>query len=232
MDLAQYLSVLKDSSIYFSPLSAFEDPFEGSSPYNLSLASILERQHSNGEIDKAFLEISAAGPRLVRSILRNATCVSCWHLSEHESDAMWKLYSRSNASIALKTTCGKLRAQMPESARFGKLNYVDFSTFVPPPGPFTYDPVFFKRKAFEHEKEMRIKLETPEEELGERMRNLSSAGGKIGKSVRVDLPSLVECLIVNPTAPQWLAECIRDVTKRYELGFEVRQSTLAQLPTY
>jgi hypothetical protein len=233
MGLAQYVSMLKDRAIYFSPLSAFDDPFEGSSPYNLSFESVLRAHISKSEIDPSFVEVAKTASLHSRQIMKDATCVSCWYLSQHESDAMWKLYGRSHGSIAIKSNCGALRTQMPAGALLGKVRYLDFSTFVPPPGPITYDPTFLKRKAFEHENEVRIKLEISKSELKSRMSEQATSGvTSIGKSVQVDLAALVEYLVINPTAPQWIADCVRDLMKRYNLDFEIRHSVLEQLPTY
>ena len=38
--------------------------------------------------------------------------VSCWHKSDHESEAMWKLYSASGQAIAIESTVGQLRSSL------------------------------------------------------------------------------------------------------------------------
>lgn len=53
--------------------------------------------------------------RNIKEFYRNNTFVSCWHISDTESDAMWKIYSNKNG-IAIKTNIGKLE------------KYLDFST--------------------------------------------------------------------------------------------------------
>lgn len=231
LGLAQYISMLKDSAIYFAPLSTFDDPFEGSSPYPLSMSSLMDDMVAKGQVPAEFKPLAVLGSQVVRDAARSATCVSCWHLSDHESDAMWRLYGRSDASVAIKTTCGKLRSQLPSGARFGLMRYIDFPTFGHSSGPISYDPVFLKRKSFEHEKEMRIKLELGKRDIGDRM-----FGGALspatGKNIKVELSTVVECLVVNPTAPKWMADCIEDLTKRYEYQFQIRHSMLAHLPVY
>lgn len=34
--------------------------------------------------------------------------ISCWHMNEYESAAMWKLYAKSSDAIAIQTTFQKL----------------------------------------------------------------------------------------------------------------------------
>jgi hypothetical protein len=45
--------------------------------------------------------------------------VSCWHMSEYESDAMWKLYGASNNCVAIRSTFARLKACMPKHAWAG-----------------------------------------------------------------------------------------------------------------
>lgn len=52
--------------------------------------------------------------RNIKEFYRNNTFVSCWHIADTESDAMWKVYSNKNG-IAIKTNIGKLE------------QYLDFS---------------------------------------------------------------------------------------------------------
>ena len=54
--------------------------------------------------------------------------VSCWHESEHESDAMWKLYSASGQGIAIESTIGQLRTCFGnrEGLLIDRVRYMDF----------------------------------------------------------------------------------------------------------
>ena len=42
--------------------------------------------------------------RLLRH--RYGHCVNCWHMSDQESDAMWKLYALAKSGIAIQSTVG------------------------------------------------------------------------------------------------------------------------------
>src|SRR5207237_10495835 len=59
--------------------------------------------------------------------IRNRVFVNCWHMSPHESAAMWSLYS-ANTGLALRTTYRKLLDAVdgwPQRAYVGAVRYGD-----------------------------------------------------------------------------------------------------------
>jgi hypothetical protein len=52
--------------------------------------------------------------------------VSCWHMNEHESAAMWKLYSSSNEAVCIQSTYRRLRCSLEESVMIGEINYINY----------------------------------------------------------------------------------------------------------
>lgn len=231
MDLAKYLSMLQEQALHLAPLSSFEDPFEGSSPYHASLTSVLDSQLAAGTINPEFAQQAGAMSQIVRRLTLDRTYVSCWHLSEHESDAMWKLYSTSSGSIAIKTSCRELRMALPSDAKFGKVNYVDFPSFNSTKQAISYDPAFLKRLAFEHEHEVRIVLREPPKNLLEEIVTPTKVMSG-GKKIPLKLDGFIDAVVINPLAPIWFADMVRDVTAKYGQHFGISQSTLGELPTY
>lgn len=41
--------------------------------------------------------------------VRKHTYISCWHANEFESAAMWDLYSKNDASVAIETTYAEIK---------------------------------------------------------------------------------------------------------------------------
>jgi len=84
----RFVDVLKTHALWFSRPFAFEDRWEGLFPPSY-LRSTRQYAEANSipfeEFDRQFRR------RLLRH--RYAHFVSCWHISDHESDAMWKLYA-------------------------------------------------------------------------------------------------------------------------------------------
>jgi hypothetical protein len=63
--------------------------------------------------------------------------ISCWHMSEHESEAMWKLYLRGFEGVAVRSTYARLSSSLAESKPLmyiGVVDYVDYDRFVIPEG--------------------------------------------------------------------------------------------------
>lgn len=61
--------------------------------------------------------------------------ISCWHIEEYESDAMWKIYANFGKGIAISTTIEKILSSMKpytlpkalesEDLIFWKISYVN-----------------------------------------------------------------------------------------------------------
>ena len=144
------------------------------------------------------------------------TFVNCWYESEYESDAMWRLYSeQSRYAVAIQTTAGLLRKHSEERIVVGRVRYIDYrKTF-----PDISFPHFFKRNAFEHEREVRaaiIDLQSPPEILG--------------KPVGVTLQPMIRAVRVSPRSPSWFLDLVQDVTRKYDLEVAVSVSLLESRP--
>lgn len=79
---------------------------------------------------------------------------------------------------------------------------------------------FCKRKSFEHERELRLVV-TNDLERG------ISDGTQDGKSVDVNLETLIDRVNLSPEAPSWLVGVVENQLERYEIRQKaVRQSNL------
>ena len=60
--------------------------------------------------------------------------ISCWHRSEYESAAMWKLYLKSDEGVAISTTCDRLsrcfKDGTPHDIFIGEVDYLDYTRQV------------------------------------------------------------------------------------------------------
>lgn len=82
--------------------------------------------------------------------------INCWHMNEHESAAMWKLYLKSNEGIAVQSSYNKLRDCIidDEQVLVGMVKYLDYEAEHIDPGNIL-SAFVYKRKSFEHEREVR-----------------------------------------------------------------------------
>jgi hypothetical protein len=168
--------------------------------------------------------LSATGQKV-----RSACYVSCWALSDVESEAFWRLYARDNDGVAIQTTYSKLVDVIKgdDQLYVGRVSYLDYETQWFPDGNLFY-PVMHKRLAFAHESEVRlVKL------LGEYL-TADSPPGPPGVLASVDLERLVDGVFVTPYAQQWYADVVKAVVVRFAsaLAGRVQWSQMKNAPLY
>lgn len=227
-DFAKFISLLETKSLWFTRADKLEDPFEGSFPKS----NIRYRS-------KIYKDIPSKKLPLISEFFRNLrqhTFLNCWHENEHESAAMWDLYSRNNEGIAIQSTFQRLsdcfRDYKKEDIFIGKVTYIDYQRDWMPENN-SFFPFIHKRKSFEHEKEIRALVQHF---------NLDKKTGKItlaidmasnGLMVPVDIALLIENIYVSPKSPKWIYELVTSLLKRYDFrDKEVNRSYLAEKPLF
>ena len=234
IDIAKLISLLETRSLYFPRIDQLADPFEGS----LSRAE-WERWRDFAANEEAGIGLpDHLRGRYFDFLMNNArrarrsVYVSCWHLNNGESEAMWQLYARSGYGIALRSTYASLVAALPggelhNGCFAGIVRYTDYDNERMPEGNIFY-PVTHKRRAFEHEREMRAVIWYGDRGWEE---DPDQADNPRGLSIRVDLDSFIDTVFVSPTAPDWFAAAVTAVVRKYGSSFGVVQSDLAR-PAY
>lgn len=236
MDLSKFISMLSSEALYFAPAESFEDPFEGAkgiherednwNDYYLEFfrhAIKTAPGISPNEASEEKLEIAAK--KLLNEMTqsgmeaRKSACISCWHNNDFESEAMWKLYSANvKNAVAIETTYQQLYNALGKNPdiNIGKVKYIDYRTQYSSVG---YGAFWYKRKSFEHEREVRALI-----------RNHTNNG--VGISHPVNLDILITNVYVSPYAPEWFAEIVRDIVKKYGLNKRVLYSSMSDSPFY
>ena len=221
MDFTKFVSLLDKSALFFARADKLGDPFEGSLPDSTRHAA---RQFHEGYPDSL--------QRMFNAIKQKAQfmLMSCWHENDYESAAMWRLYSKDDSGIAIKTDFHSFKSSFTCSTEvlIGSISYLDYET-----DPFPYNsplaPFLSKRKSFEHEREVRAIIQIPPPEDG----NACPEGiFDVGNYYKVDLSLLVQEVVVAPYAPKWLLELVGSVAVRYNLKAPVVKSPLANNPTW
>jgi hypothetical protein len=217
MDLAKFASLLTSRSLYFACPTELRDPYEGSVPrsHDEAVSNGLQSMFDDCLLKRAKLvalgadtqqldDALAAFPERIASLARQVVSrfgVSCWHESEYESDAMWKLYSASGNGIAIESTVEQLRSSIGDRQDLlvDRVLYADFDHDAIVKGR-RHNHLFIKRKSFEHEKEVRATILLPEQ-------------GK-GVAIACDLDVLVTRVHVSPLAEKY----VRDVVDALCIG--------------
>lgn len=228
IDFTKFIELLNSETLFFSRSDKFEDIFEGSLPSkaagdrNRVTAELIKQKQLLTKYTAEYMQNEAQKNR-------EDFAINCWHLNEHESAAMWRLYLKSNEGIAIQSTFNRLKATLHEKTHrifLGEVNYIDYDNdtidWANVISPFVY-----KRKSFSHEKELRAIIWKPllsKSELGD----FSESGIKI----KVDLRVLIENIFVSPDSPGWLTNLITDSSKKFGFNFNVTNSRLSDKPIF
>jgi hypothetical protein len=178
-------------------------------------------------------EESLGMSELYRSLPKH-TFLSCWHLSDVESAAMWKLYVTHNEGIAVQTTFQRFITSLngDENEMFktyvGKVQYLDYECGVFPDGN-TFVPFLHKRLSFEHERELRGIIQPIFPGSGALTDTEPFADGLV---VAVSLKQLIERIYVAPTSEKWFGELVEKIARKYGVDAPVRQSDLTRDALY
>lgn len=235
VDFPKFVSLLDSRELFFTRADKFEDKFEGARGFNFhkdAIYSSLKPQltlkvrnelkkkgvnHPTDDVIEAELKKETLLLLNTQQKKREEYFVSCWHANDMESEAMWKLYiSAKNQGIAIQTTMERLCYSIGSSNfELGAVNYISFEE------PLGVDsiPVWYKRKAFQHEQEVRAVI-----------RETGTSG--VGKAVEVDLDLLIEKVYISPSAPTWFASLVERTMGRYGLKKMVEHSKLDEEPIY
>lgn len=217
MDGEKFNYLLSQSLLYFCRADLFEDQAEGYFPNLLS----------NQLVGIQLMEYAY--------LLRRQSYLSCWHQSDWESEAMWKVYGFQGNGVAIAVRVSSLAKQFckcqkletrngfrPFSALCGKMFYIDdrprLGTRITVPAEKL---LFYKRSAFEHEKEFRMVIKP------DRLDNDPEAF-----LLPVDLTTLIEQVVICPEAkPKWVNR-IQLLASKKGLGHKVTKSLLDDVPDW
>ncbi len=165
---------------------------------------------------------------------RRFVFLNCWHMNENESAAMWRLYVKNDAGVAVQSTYSRLREAFNgrDAVYLGPVRYIDYDRDLIDM-PYGYDTLcayIHKRKSFEHEREIRAVVTKEAKVDGEIDWGSNVLSGGLKQPVDMDI--LVEHVYVAPTAPEWFADLVRSVVANYGYNFTVSPSKLSQGPIF
>jgi hypothetical protein len=227
MDFVQLVSILQFRTLFFARADKFEDTFEAA----MTNENYLSRQLSIEDVNKYSLNHYYVD----FSEYRKMVAINCWHQSDYESAAMWKLYNRSYDGVAIQTTLGDFKRcfRGKEPVFIGKVNYIDYEkdSF-----DFHYPINLYlnKRNHFEHEKEIRalvnrnIVSSSTYDNLDYNYLNDEFLGKSFdqGLSVEIDPAVLIRKVYISPHAPAWFGDIVNGFLLRHLSQYELIKSNL------
>lgn len=229
-DLAQFLAILQRRALFMPVVQLLADPFEGSQTrravFFREIVLLSDRGASDEVRDATRRHMRERSERLWEEV-----CVSCWHASDHESEAMWKLYGAMGRGVAVRTSVGRLKAILERDSTefvFAEVRYLDDDAG----DAGTVDDVLRflrKRKAFAHEREVRFLAHPSVTRDYGLVAEAERAGGI---EVLVEPAELVERVHVAPDAPAWHLEVVAEAVRRHGYAIPVEQSALTARPLF
>jgi hypothetical protein len=152
---------------------------------------------------------------------RRSLYVNCWHANTHESAAMWELYAKGGAGIAIKTSFTRLKESFASDndhpVSIGKVRYRDYTTEAINAGTPLFGLITTKRLSYAHEQEVRAIFHASD--AGDRYRSSEKVDDFVegGVDIAVNLDRLIERIVVAPQAPSWFKEQVHGVAQDYGL---------------
>lgn len=215
LDFSKFVDLLRTQSLYLRRADLFQDKFEGSFTPSLKAA-----------IEEAY-EISNTGSSYesFKKELREGIYVNCWSLGLNDNMALWEIYGKSDASVAITTTVGMLRTELEATTPAGtttlcKVEYIQhwrdpMMSIIPVSNIFRYKVI-----AYDFEREARIIHDKLDQ-------NSSRPDKETGVLIKVRLERILRSIVVSPSAQPWFIDLVRDVSRRYGITAPVRRSKLA-----
>lgn len=211
--------LLESSNLYFRRADYFqkEDIFEGSYPR-------LEYEYQCKSDD------GKETSRRLYEIVSKDTFINCWHLSEFESLAMWKLYAKDEKGIAIQTNLADFKEAFENSAKTifaGKVDYIDYETdtFYKESDHKYYAMNAFslfihKRKIYSYENEYRAICK-------------DSRGSELnGVNIKVNLYKLIHRIYLSPFATKSEYAEIENKLNELDLKIPINFSDFKTQPYY
>ncbi|HII98035.1 MAG TPA: DUF2971 domain-containing protein [Methanoregula sp.] len=238
LDIPKFLSIIDKSALFFSRAKYFSDQLEGSIPQ--SKGQINLNKYFGRVSDVMYSDDGSAHEWYSDHYLfRNIAYVCCFHMNPIESVLLWSSYAQDNKGVAIQSTfnrlCNCFHVDGENTENIGVVKYIDYS----PESSETIDvlkwatlPLLYKRKNFEHERELRAIIPFPPSVFpkgGELSKEILDNFPK-GLSIPVDLDILIEKIYLAPSSPSWKMDLLNSILKKYNVNKEILHSALDQTP--
>lgn len=210
LKIDKYYDLISNNRLFFCRIDLFEDPFEGSIPKRevdyRPIESIKISHFNNNPITLDEAKIRDTAMAETHRLYRQTYIVSCWHMNQHESEAMWKLYLSENKGVAIKSTVGQLLSSLSDNNNDfidSRVRYIDYENDIwydkneyPIKTYNMFSPFIHKRKSLQHENEFRL-LHNVDEAFGD-SKYWEKQDFCKGRYFRVKLDILISDIIVSP----------------------------------
>lgn len=207
MDFVKYMELLENEQLFFCNTKRYEDKFEGEMP---------ESFYKNWD------ENMKEGHKYLNEILdkKHSCYTNCWNNDEEESYALWKIYTKSETGIAIKSTVGDLKKSLNnDSIKIYKVHYINsfekLDEHVEP--PFEHRNTVasrrvkevYKLSAYRYENEVRAIYRDKSEECGKR--------------IDINLRKLINKIYVSPFASERFYDLVKKISHQSQYSIQDKE---------
>ena len=239
IDFSKFVNMLDRNALFFARASELDDPYEGTMPefndkIRSSIYQEIRHKFKSEEQYKKFLNQSSSLKGHYKEF-KKSILINSWHLNDHESASMWKLYSHDKYGIVIQSTFSKLADSLKNNIFdrifIGEVKYLDYENEWLEEGNL-FHPFITKRKSFLAESELRAiewinqtnSSTTKDKSIVYRNETTES-----GKYVPVNLDVLIDKIFVSPLSESWVHATVEAVVEKYGLNKKIIQSDLYSL---
>jgi hypothetical protein len=233
LDLAKFMSLIASEELFFARLATFSDPWEGYFPHYYRDHAAVEPAKDAASSNTSQTESEIAN-ELVKefAMARENFAASCWLENDRDNEAFWKLYSNVEYGLALQTSVKSFKKALEKAVAHDvyitKVNYVDFKKDKPPANNI-YWAALHKRIEFQYENEVRAII-WEKQKYDTEPKGIRPFNNPNGVSLKVDIHSLIEEILISPLSPDWFYESIVLLLKKLKMNFKVKKSSLYTPP--
>lgn len=232
MDLTKFISLLSTKSLFFCRLDKLEDQFEGVTAaanfqhrvdwykYHRETGFFVERM-SDEQIIAEVKEQYVSERKMKSRFL-----VNCWNKKQHESAALWKIYSDFNKGIMIESSILNLKECLKKSKPelfLSEIKYLDYAKERMPDGNI-FNPVIHKQNAYSYEDEVRLIRFIDDGKFSWDNQKVQE-----GIYIKCDLNILIEKIVLSPFSPQWYFDLMESICRNFKCKKTVVRSSLSIL---
>jgi len=211
LDIHKFDWLVAHRRLFMPAADLLGEPLEGTAPDGHLKSWRAEAEKADTATQRKIIEANQKLLSRFANNFRSNYFVSCWHMSECESDDMWRCYTTTPEAVVVKTTFRALRASLPEYVEIGMVRYLDYaSARLPSMNMFEY--ITHKNINFSFEKEVRAVAFPPATEglgsarfQGDLFASEAHKGRLVFAPV-VDISVLIHGVVLHPAStPQFVA---------------------------
>lgn len=215
MDFPRFEWMAANERLFIPTADNLGDPLEGTTPqadldrWDRKLAdAVTTRQREVIAHNRKFFAHFA-------ELLRPHYYVSCWHMNEFENNVMWGAYTQTKEAVAIRTTYGDLRRNLPPFALIGVVRYLDYGAQPLPDQTNMYEWIMHKDRVYAGESEVRAVVVPPLDDAHGRADFITHHYTKPDDpcfrlfAPRVKLAEMVREIVVHPQADGGFVERVR-----------------------